>query len=321
MPAAGAVPRGGRLAYNAEMKLISYRTAPGRISVGAVSGDAVICLDEVIASLPLDERALDALALRGMSPSQPSMLRLLFAGPQGMAAVQAFVARDTAAHARLADLQCIAPVPRPGKIVAIGRNYGEHAKETGTATFEKPRIITKMASSVVGPGAMVPIGAAIKPDFEVELAVVIGAFAREVPRVRALDVVAGYTVLNDLSARELQFDVSPPQTTFAKSLDGYCPMGPWLVTRDEIADPQSLDLSLHLNDTLMQQANTADMIFPVDELIEYITRFITLEPGDVLATGTPSGVGAFRTPPVWLKAGDRLRLAVSGMGVLEHGIS
>ena len=310
----------GRLAYNTGMKLISYRTSPGRISVGAVNGHSVICLDEVIASLPLDDRALDALALRGMSPAQPSMLRLLFSGAEGMACVQAFADRNNAAHARLSDLHLLAPVPRPGKIVAIGRNYGEHAKETGTATFEKPRIITKMASSVVAPGAVVPIGAATKPDFEVELAVVIGAFAHAVPRARALEVVAGYTVLNDLSARELQFDVSPPQTTFAKSLDGYCPMGPWLVTRDVIADPQALDLSLHLNGTLMQQANTADMIFPVDELIEYITRFVTLEPGDVIATGTPSGVGAFRTPPLWLKAGDRLRLEVSGIGVLEHAI-
>ena len=140
------------------------------------------------------------------------------------------------------------------------------------------------------------------------------------PRERALDVVAGYTVLDDVSAREFQFDVSPPQTTFAKSLDGYCPMGPWLVTRDEVPDPQALELSCWLNGERMQHASTAGMIFPVDVLIAYVSRFMTLEPGDVLATGTPSGVGAFRTPPVWLKAGDRLRLEVERVGVLEHGI-
>ncbi|HMS79047.1 MAG TPA: fumarylacetoacetate hydrolase family protein, partial [Burkholderiaceae bacterium] len=220
----------------------------------------------------------------------------------------------------LAGLELLAPVPRPGQIVAVGRNYGEHAKEAGGAAQEQPRIISKLPSSVIAPGGTVPAGPVGKLDFEVELAVVIGAFARDVPRERALDVVAGYTVLDDVSAREFQFDVSPPQTTFAKSLDGYCPMGPWLVTRDEVPDPQALELSCWLNGERMQHASTAGMIFPVDVLIAYVSRFMTLEPGDVLATGTPSGVGAFRTPPVWLKAGDRLRLEVERVGVLEHGI-
>jgi 2-keto-4-pentenoate hydratase/2-oxohepta-3-ene-1,7-dioic acid hydratase in catechol pathway len=161
----------------------------------------------------------------------------------------------------------------------------------------------------------------VKLDLEAELAVIIGSFASKVSREAALDVVAGYTALNDISAREFQFDVSPPQTTFAKSMDGFCPMGPCLVTRDEIADPQRLDIRSFINDNPMQHGNTADMLFPVGLLIEYLSRFMTLEPGDVIATGTPAGIGAFRDPPLWLKPGDRVRIEVEGVGVLLHEIA
>jgi 2-keto-4-pentenoate hydratase/2-oxohepta-3-ene-1,7-dioic acid hydratase in catechol pathway len=305
------------------MKLVSHIDSDGRVRIGGVLGDRVADLTEVAATGPLDATAAKALAIRGIPASEPGMLRLLFGGEPALEAARRQLERtaDRASLPLLSSLRLLAPVPRPGKIVAIGRNYGEHAREAGSATFERPRIIAKLPSSVASPGSSVPIPAGVtKLDFEVELAVVIGRFARNVPRDRALDAVAGYTVLDDVSAREFQFDVSPPQTTFAKSMDGFCPMGPWLVTRDEVPDPQRLDIACTLNGETVQQASTADMIFPVDVLIEYITRFMTLEPGDVIATGTPSGVGAFRTPPVWLKAGDRLRLEVSGVGVLEHGI-
>ena len=158
-------------------------------------------------------------------------------------------------------------------------------------------------------------------DFEAELAVVIGVYASHVARARALEVVAGYTVLNDLSAREFQFDVSPPQTSLAKSMDGFCPMGPWLVTKDEIPDPQTLEIRCDVNGKTMQHGHTSEMIFPVDRLIEYISGFVTLEPGDVIATGTPAGVGAFRKPPVWLQPGDRIRIEISRVGTLEHAIA
>jgi 2-keto-4-pentenoate hydratase/2-oxohepta-3-ene-1,7-dioic acid hydratase in catechol pathway len=214
-----------------------------------------------------------------------------------------------------------APV-RPGKIVAVGRNYADHAAETGTARSEKPRIIAKLPGTVIGPGQSVRIPDGVtKVDYEIELGVVIGERASRVPRQHALDFVAGYTILNDISAREFQFDVSPPQTTFAKSMDTFCPMGPCLTLWDEIPDPQSLSMELRVNDEVMQQANTRDMIFSVAELIEYITRFITLHPGDVIATGTPAGVGAFRNPPRWLQPGDRLRLEIERIGVLEHTVS
>lgn len=308
------------------MKLVSHR-GPDRVPrVGAVVDGRVLDVGDLVASTALSAQAADVLGLRGVSLRDPGMLRLLAAGPQGLAAVAARVAAARASGEcsrapALADVELLAPVPRPGKIVAIGRNYGEHAKETGGATQEQPRIISKLPSCVIGPGESVPASPALKLDFEVELAVVIGAFARDVPQARALEVVAGYTVLDDVSAREFQFDVSPPQTTFAKSFDGFCPMGPWLVTADEVPDPQHLELSLHLNGERMQHASTAEMIFPVDRLIAYVSRFVTLEPGDVLATGTPSGVGAFRAPPLWLKSGDRLRLEVERIGVLEHGIA
>jgi 2-keto-4-pentenoate hydratase/2-oxohepta-3-ene-1,7-dioic acid hydratase in catechol pathway len=159
-----------------------------------------------------------------------------------------------------------------------------------------------------------------KLDYEIELGVVIGTRAKLVTRAEALSVVAGYTILNDVSAREFQFDVAPAQSTFAKSMDEFCPMGPCIVTADEIADPQALSLQLLVNDELLQDGNTHDMIFDVAQLIEYISRFMTLEPGDVIATGTPAGVGAFRTPPRWLQPGDRLRLEIAQIGVLEHSI-
>ena len=208
------------------------------------------------------------------------------------------------ADRRLADVALLAPVPRPGKIVAVGRNYADHAKETGVDPFEKPRIIAKLPSSVVGPGTTVPRPAAVtKMDFEAELAVVIGAFAANVPSRGRSRSSRATPRSNDLSAREFQFDIAPPQTTFAKSMDGFCPMGPFLVTRDEIADVQALDVACHVNGVQMQHANTADMLFPVARLIEYVTQFMTLEPGDVLATGTPAGIGAFRKPPVVAEAG------------------
>lgn len=302
------------------MKLASFLDG-ARIRTGAVDGDRVIDLSDAIAALALPPERVAMLARRGVETPAGGMLRLLHAGPQAMRELAAHAVSRNGNGAPLNGLTLLAPVPRPGKIVAVGRNYADHAKETGVDPFEKPRIISKLPSSVVGHGAQVRRPAAVtKMDFEAELAVVIGDYACGVPRDRALACVAGYTVLNDLSAREFQFDVSPPQTTFAKSMDAFCPMGPWLVTADEIPDPQALELSCHVNGERMQHGRTADMIFPVDRLIEYVSQYMTLEPGDIIATGTPAGVGAFRKPPVWLKPGDRVRVEVSGVGVLENTV-
>ena len=299
------------------MKLLSYRGPDGLARVGALVDGQVLDIDDQIAALPVPKRLTDHLSEQGLAPAPSGMLRLLQAGPAALARL-VLPARGLA----LDQVQLLAPLPRPGKVVGVGRNYADHAKETGVSPFEAPRIIAKLPSSVCAPGSRVlrPAGVA-KLDFEVELAVVIGSLAQRVPRAQALSHVAGYTVLDDVSAREFQFDVNPAQTTFAKSMDGFCPMGPCLVSADEIPDPQTLDLRCEINGELMQQGHTADMLFPVARLIEYLSGFMALEPGDVIATGTPAGIGAFRKPPRWLQPGDQIRMTISHIGVLEHSIA
>jgi acylpyruvate hydrolase len=212
-------------------------------------------------------------------------------------------------------------VPRPGKILGVGRNYRAHAAEGGLAVQEKPRIFVKLGSSVIGPRAPIPKPAAVtKLDYETELAVIIGESARGVSEAEALRHVAGYTILNDVSARELQFDVSPPQTSFAKSMDGFCPMGPVLATPDEFGDPGDIRLRGFVNGELVQEGSTRDLLFPIPLLIAYLSRYLTLEPGDVIATGTPAGVGAFRNPPRYLEPGDVIRMEIAGIGVLENRV-
>jgi 2-keto-4-pentenoate hydratase/2-oxohepta-3-ene-1,7-dioic acid hydratase in catechol pathway len=290
------------------MKLASYEHR-GQLLVGAVVGERVVDLSSVVVALGHD------------AISRDSMLSLLAGGDAAMEAARKHLAQASRQAIALNDVRLLAPIPRPGKIVAIGRNYADHAAETGVKPFENPRIIAKLPSCVVGPGAVVRRPAGVtKLDYEVELGVVIGRRAKLVSRADALEYVAGYTILNDVSAREFQFDVSPAQTTFAKSMDDFCPMGPWIVTRDEIPDPQSLALKLWVNGELLQDGNTHDMIFGVGQLIEYISRYMTLEPGDVIATGTPAGVGALRKPPRWLQPSDKVELEISSIGRLLHWI-
>jgi 2-keto-4-pentenoate hydratase/2-oxohepta-3-ene-1,7-dioic acid hydratase in catechol pathway len=222
---------------------------------------------------------------------------------------------------RLGPARIMAPFV-PGKVLGVGRNYADHAKEVGGPKLTAPRIFLKPSSSVVGPGAAVRIPPAVtKPDWEAELGVVIGRPAWQVPEGRALDHVAGYTVLNDVSAREFQFDQPLAMTSFAKGLDGFCPMGPWLVTADEVGEPWDLEVTCHLNGEEVQRGNTHDLIFSVPALIAYLSRYMELQPGDVIATGTPTGSGHFRTPPRYLKSGDQLRLEVARIGILEHSIA
>ncbi len=310
------------------MKLISYRlTAPDEAGVrtGVVLDNRVLDISAWIEQLQLPEDVRTYHQQHGMVAPVGGMLRCLQAGPSAIQAlgshVKSALQNPGAVWRPLDQLQLYAPLPRPGKIIGVGRNYADHAKETGVQPFEKPRIIFKMASSVVAPGAPVPRPAGVlKLDYEAELAVVIGQTGYQVSEADALNHVAGYTVLNDVSAREFQFDISPAQTTFAKSMDAFAPMGPWLVTADEVPDPQQLDVLCWLNGAQVQHGHTADMLFPVRTLIAYLSQFMTLEPGDVITTGTPAGIGAFRNPPVYLQPGDRLRLEVTQVGAIEHGI-
>jgi 2-keto-4-pentenoate hydratase/2-oxohepta-3-ene-1,7-dioic acid hydratase in catechol pathway len=207
-----------------------------------------------------------------------------------------------------------APVGLVPKFLGIGLNYRDHAAETGMPNPEAPIVFAKATSCISGPNDRI-----LKPgdwdrmDFEVELAVVIGSPAKRVAEAEALAHVAGYTISNDLSERSLQKG-GPGEWLKAKSYDSFGPLGPWLVTRDEVPDPQKLDLALDLNGTRMQTGNTSTMIFSVAHLVGYISHFMTLMPGDVITTGTPPGVGMARNPRVFLKAGDQLKLTVSGLG-------
>jgi 2-keto-4-pentenoate hydratase/2-oxohepta-3-ene-1,7-dioic acid hydratase in catechol pathway len=207
-----------------------------------------------------------------------------------------------------------APVGVVPKFLGIGLNYRDHAAETGQPIPEVPIVFAKASSCVSGPydPILQPKGFD-RMDFEVELAVVIGTRAKNVAEAEALDYVAGYCICNDVSERSLQKG-GPGEWIKAKSHDSFGPLGPWLVTTDEIPDPQALDLTLDLNGARMQTGNTSTMIFTVAQLISYISKYMTLVPGDVITTGTPPGVGMARNPRVFLKPGDALRLTVSGLG-------
>jgi 2-keto-4-pentenoate hydratase/2-oxohepta-3-ene-1,7-dioic acid hydratase in catechol pathway len=217
------------------------------------------------------------------------------------------------------DAYWFAPVPRPGKIVCIGLNYHDHANEIGIAVPKTPTIFSKFSSCVIAPGEPVVIPASsTQLDYEAELAVVVGRRAKHVRAERAYDYVLGYTAFNDVTARDFQFgDV---QWQRGKSCDTFAPMGQTIVTTDEIPDPHTLRITLTLNGAVMQDSNTSELIFRVPELIEFITASITLEPGDVIATGTPPGVGYARKPALFLKAGDVMEVCIDRIGGLGNPI-
>jgi 2,4-didehydro-3-deoxy-L-rhamnonate hydrolase len=201
-----------------------------------------------------------------------------------------------------------------GKFICVGLNYSDHAAETGAAVPTEPVLFMKTTNCMVGCNdpVVLPQGS-LKSDWEVELGVVIGSRARYVSEAEALEHVAGYCVVNDLSEREYQLERGG-QWDKGKGCDTFGPVGPWLVTKDEVADPQALDLWLHVNERRFQNGNTRTMVFGVAQIVSYISRFMTLYPGDLISTGTPPGVGLGQKPPLFLKAGDSLRLGVSGLG-------
>lgn len=220
----------------------------------------------------------------------------------------------------LAEVKLTAPVPRPGKLICIGLNYRDHAVESNMPIPETPVTFSKFATSIVGPEDPVVVPpACTKPDYEAELAVVIGRQAKYVSKAKAYDHVFGYCCFNDVSARDFQF--ADGQWQRGKSCDTFAPMGPWVVTKDEVPNPQNLAIKLRLNGETMQSSRTDQLIFGVPELIEFLTGSITLEPGDVIATGTPPGVGFARKPPVFVKQGDRMEVEIEGLGVLGNPVA
>jgi 2-keto-4-pentenoate hydratase/2-oxohepta-3-ene-1,7-dioic acid hydratase in catechol pathway len=218
------------------------------------------------------------------------------------------------------DAYWFAPVPRPGKIVCVGLNYHDHAKEVGLAVPKTPVIFSKFSSCVIAPGEPVVMPSTTeKLDYEAELAIVIGRRAKHVAAARAYEYVLGYTAFNDVTARD--FQAGDGQWQRSKSCDTFAPMGPTIVTADEIPDPHSLRITMKVNRTVMQDSNTNQLIFTVPQIIEFITASITLEPGDVIATGTPSGVGVGRKPPVFLKPGDVMDVDIERIGGLGNPVA
>jgi 2-keto-4-pentenoate hydratase/2-oxohepta-3-ene-1,7-dioic acid hydratase in catechol pathway len=211
------------------------------------------------------------------------------------------------------------PIDRPEKIVCVGLNYRDHAEEQGTELPSAPLLFAKWPNALIGPGEPIVIPrAAKKVDYEAELGVVIGSRVRGVSEENALEAVRGYLCLNDVSARDLQF--SDGQWTRGKSPDTFCPIGPRLVPREDVPDPQALGIRCRLNGELMQDSTTANMIFGVAEIIAYASATMTLEPGDLIATGTPAGVGVFRDPPVLLQDGDEVTIEIDGLGALTNPV-
>ncbi len=279
------------------MHVIRFQTPDGRTRFGE----------------PLDAAALD------VPPGTAAP------GPAGMARVLTGTldsglragAETVAIHRLLAPIQ-------PRNVFGIGLNYRAHAAETGAAIPEQPVVFMKPTTAVIGPGEPIPLPAACahgpEVDYEAELAVVIGRTARNVPASRALDHVLGYTCANDVSARRWQKQGGGGQWVRGKGFDGFCPLGPALVTADALPDPQALAVQCRLNGRVMQQGHTADMIFPVAELIAFLSRDTTLLPGTLILTGTPPGVGFARRPPVFLADGDQVEIAIDGVGRLMNPV-
>ncbi|MFD2330503.1 fumarylacetoacetate hydrolase family protein [Cohnella sp. GCM10020058] len=218
---------------------------------------------------------------------------------------------------RLSDVKLLSPLTDPEKIVCIGLNYHDHVIESNMQVPKVPVLFPKYNNCLTGHEDEVAIPAEVTQcDYEVELAVVIGKTAKRVPLESAMDYVFGYTVLNDVSARDIQ--LNEPQWTRGKAIDGFAPTGPWIVTADEIADPGKLGISLKLNSVTMQDSNTKELIFDVPYLVSFLSNTMTLRPGDIISTGTPPGVGMGKKPQVWLKPGDVVEATVEGIGTLRN---
>ena len=282
------------------MRLVTL-LVDGLPRTGLVVGDEVVDLTDPVVGLPA---------------SMPDLLALGDDARSALLGAPATAARRVA----LESAALLAPVPRPPVFLGIARNYEDHIREMGVERPEHQTWFPKLSTCVVGPGAAIEVPAvSVQVDYEGELGVVIGQRCRHVPVEHALEVVAGYTVVNDVSVRDWQR--ATPTMMLGKSFDTHGPMGPWLVTADEIGDPQVLTVRTRVNGELRQDGTTADMIFTIDQMIAHLSTVATLEPGTVLATGTPAGVGASTDPPRWLAAGDVVEVEVEGVGLLVNPVT
>ncbi|MBI3076400.1 MAG: fumarylacetoacetate hydrolase family protein [Deltaproteobacteria bacterium] len=315
------------------MRLVTF-TQLGETRLGALLGEHVVDLNRAYGALLRDRSAVRPEALA--EAVLPADMRGLLDGEEkGMSAAHAalefvtqrLTAQGSARELRrtgiirdLKDVALRAPILNPRKLILLGLNYRDHAEEAKMKLPEVPILFNKYNNAIIGPGEPIVIPRATsRVDYEAELAFVIGRRGKEVPREQAYEYVAGYMCLNDVSGRDYQ--MATTQWMVGKTFDTFCPMGPHLVTRDEVPDPHVLDIKCVVNGEVMQHSNTKYLIFGVPEIIEYISTVFTIEPGDVVATGTPGGVGFVRKPPRWLKPGEQVRVEVEGVGILENPVA
>jgi acylpyruvate hydrolase len=283
------------------MKLVTF-THQGRTRIGLLSGTSVLDLSQARPGLPR------------------TMLEFLTAGEPVLQQARSALAESLpAALIPANEVTLLAPIPRPGKLICMGHNYLDHTATVPGQLPEYPELFLKASSSVTAPGAPVVVPPASPYiDYEAEFCFVIGRTAKRVSEVEAMDYVAGYTLLNDVTARD--YTRRATQWMLGKSFDTFAPLGPYLVTKDEVPDPHSLELSMTVNGEERQHSNTRNLIFTIPFLVSYISQAQTLEPGDVVSTGTPSGSGAGRKPPVFLKAGDQMCIRVEKIGELSNPV-
>jgi 2-keto-4-pentenoate hydratase/2-oxohepta-3-ene-1,7-dioic acid hydratase in catechol pathway len=271
------------------MRFVTFRAA-GTIQPGVVAGDTVIGL---------------------AGAGYPDMLSVITGG---------LASRLPGVAYPLAEVKLLAPIPRPPKLICVGLNYRDHALETGMKIPEVPTIFAKFPTAVIGPGETIILPRAeTRPDYEAEFAFVIGKGGRHIPAACWREHVFGYTIVNDVSARDHQ--MATTQWTIGKNFDTFAPMGPWIVTADEIEDPHHLDIRLTIGGETLQHSNTNQLIFKIPDLVAYLSGVFTLEPGDIVSTGTPGGVGFARTPPRYLAPGDEVVVSIEQIGELRNPVA
>jgi 2-keto-4-pentenoate hydratase/2-oxohepta-3-ene-1,7-dioic acid hydratase in catechol pathway len=281
------------------MKLVTFTTDGSQRRLGALAADRVI----------------DLCATDGLLPA--TLRGLIAAGPEALCAAVGAAQSAKAVVAR--GVRLVAPIDDPEKVICIGLNYRDHAAESGVEPPREPIVFSKFASALIGPDEEIRLpGVSNQVDYEAELVVVLGRGGRDIDERDALAHVFGYTVGNDVSARDWQLQKDGRQWLLGKTFDTFAPIGPAIVSRDEVDDPQRLAVELRLNGQVMQRSSTAQMIFSVARLIAYISQVVTFEPGDLIFTGTPPGVGMARKPPVFLKPGDVCEVEIERLGVLRN---